>query len=238
MAKGNGRETADTVIAAYARASDPVRVSKPIDELVGGTQRKLTRKASQGLWTVAGSGFGKGALMAAAVIVGGMSLAMGGLAYADFSQYQQVVGISPQTIAQVANMSFVQGLWEGAKSGLLSLANGFGLTTLFAGGMLGAVAEVREHQSRIETQLAESRSLQRDLLRGVENLQQNGKAPELQPEQEHAPKQAEPQQETEEQTRRFSDRFAPRTLDTMPEVNYSARERDRRSGQGPQERLV
>lgn len=222
MAINNGSGSELEALAA-TQTPEIYSVGKGLDQIGTQATEAVAHKASSGFWNIAGSGFGKGALITAAMFVAGAALAVGSIAYADFVSYGSgtlVPGIPDALTLKLSPMSFAQGLWEGAKMGLVGLGNGFGLTALFAGGMVGAVADTRAQQNKLEAEIAEERSRTREAMRGIEQVRTTEVAPERQPQ----PEEIQP---------RFRDKFKPRCVDTMPEVSYCTRELDRRNETTP-----
>lgn len=245
----NGTGSAIEKLAAAQVPADPQPVDKQLAEMGNDTTQAVAGKLSDGFWSVAGSGFGKGALIVAAVVITGAALAMGGLAYADFAFTGQatplVPGLTDTFVVEMGKMSFAQGLWEGAKMGAASLLNGFGLAALTGGGLLGAVADTRAQQAKLQTELAEERSRTREAMRGLEQMrsgeQEHGMKPaeavtHVQVEAQMAQPAAAPQPiqpqdhfAAAQERPRFRDRFTPRCVDTSPELSYCTRELDRRN---------
>ena len=113
--------------------------------------RKLWKK----VMTFAASGFGKGLIVTAAVvIIGGALIAAAGATMGLSS----VAGIPLMTETAAGMMPATAG--EAINAGLVAAGNflfgGGGLTTLAIGGTLGAVSNVRMHQNMLTADLARS----------------------------------------------------------------------------------
>lgn len=165
--------------AAYEGTSNTLveRVEGAYDRVVFGTGKKIWK----GMVAVAASGFGKGVLIAAAaLIIGGAVLAA---ASADAGLFGYAVS-SFDGISTLIPGTTEQALVEGASHGFGTLlTSGWGMAAMLAGGVLGAVADVRKEQNKISAQQAA------DLAAGyaAAREQQPAQAPEQTVKQETTP---------------------------------------------------
>lgn len=119
-----------------------------------------------GIGQVAASGFGKGVILTALVMVA---------ATAALAAFAGPAGLL--TVGGAAVPTVEAGLAEGVGMGLSFLTSGFGLMTMALGGMAGAFMDARKHQSKIDAREAEILAKQYEISR----QQQRGLAPEQAP---------------------------------------------------------
>lgn len=123
----------------------PDRVKEKIDGAVYGGLSQIWR----GMVKVAASGFGKGVLLTAAIVIGGAAVAWGLVAGAGAL-------VSASGVAATADT----GLMLGASKAVGFLLSGLGAATLAIGGAFGAIADVKKHQGRINEEVARTQAMQ------------------------------------------------------------------------------
>ncbi len=130
----------------------PDKVKDAVDNAVYSGFGKLWR----GFVQVAASGFGKGVLLTAAVVIAGAAVAFGFQAGAG-TLLSEVTGVSP-TVAT--------GFEIGARKAIAFLfGSGLGFATLGVGGALGAVADMKKHNDRINEDMAKVQAKQFEMAR-------------------------------------------------------------------------
>lgn len=117
-----------------------------VQELMNEGAKKVGKGLWRGIVQVAAGGFGKGVLIAAAIILVGAALTFG---------VGWVEAAAP----------FTQGLSAGLSVGGQALTHPIGLIALAIGGTIGAVTETRAHQSRITAEIAQAEAASYQALR-------------------------------------------------------------------------
>ncbi len=144
----------------------PDRVKEAVDNKVYSGISKVWR----GMLQVASSGFGKGLLLTAAIVLGVAALVTGSMAYAG------MIDIGNGVLA-----TFDTGVKIGINNAIGFLKSGFGLATLGIGGALGAVADVRKHQNKMSAEAAQAEARQLEIARALQQ------APDVTTQQQPAP---------------------------------------------------
>ncbi len=130
----------------------PDRVKETIDNAVLSGFSKLWR----GMVQVAASGFGKGVLLAAVVVIGAVAVAHGFMAGAD------MMSMGASSVSPTVGT----GLEIGAREAVAFLFDsGLGYATLGMGGAFGAIADVMKHKNRITEEIARSQAKQFEVAR-------------------------------------------------------------------------
>ena len=150
----------DALLSRATKQTPPEAINEHLDHATDMAAKAVGRSA---LATVA-SGFGKGLLLTALAVMGGMAL-FGGLA--------ATAGPDMLIVGGEAVTSFAGGLVAGAMKGLSILLQGAGPVALLAGGTLGAVMETRSRQNEISAEMAQLQAQNFALAR-----QLGGKGPE------------------------------------------------------------
>lgn len=128
----------------------------------------ITKRLWKGALKIAASGFGKGVLVIAAVILG-------------------VTALETGFVASTGGMAFAGGAIAGLEKGLLLLGQAPGLVAMAIGGVLGAASDLRRHFNHINAETAEAEAQRYAVLRELQ-----AKARDQQPEQQPAVTEQEP----------------------------------------------
>jgi len=201
-------------------ANPPKSIGKRLNQAMSRTATSHAHKASRTFWSAAGTGFGKGALIVAGIVLLG-AMTIGAL-----------TGVSPEfdpsvPLGLAESQSFGAGLTTGLMSGIDFLLRGAGLATMIVGGTIGAVADVRARQNDIELEMAQQNHKIRETTQALDlanapQLQQSAALTTPAAQVEHVAPEPQPQRP------HFANAFERRCADT-PELSYCARELDRRS---------
>lgn len=133
--------------------------------------RGIGRKIRDSVVAVATSGFGKGVLIAAAVILGGFALSYGVAAATGALTLHYALG-------STAAATVSQGIMAGLNAGLQFITNGtaaahgMGLAILAGAGILGSVSDLMHRQNRLRAQTASLLAKQQEIDRALALQQQ------------------------------------------------------------------
>jgi hypothetical protein len=130
-------------------------------EKAGEATDAVGRKLKRGLAQVAVSGFGKGALLTAGVLIAGAAIAFG------FGAYAGEITTAGGTLATVE-----QGLLIGVSYAMRILTSGYGLIAMAIGGTLGAVSDTRKHQNKITAEVARAEAIEFARLRELQQVKE------------------------------------------------------------------
>lgn len=132
----------DTRIVQNAKKIQNVGWDRPDTGIPDQLQVAIDKKVSsglskvwQGILSVAASGFGKGVLLTAGILLAGAMIGNGATAFID--------GVSVNT-----------GVMQGVAKATSFLTSGFGIVTLLAGGALGSVSDTQRYQDRLTHDMA------------------------------------------------------------------------------------
>lgn len=208
--------------------TQPGNIGKKLNSTLNRSVTAGAKRASRGFWAATGTGFGKGALLVAGIVL------LGAMTFGALS------GTSPAfdptiPLGMAETQGFGAGLVSGLGAGINFLLQGPGLVLMAMGGTVGAVADVRTRQNEIETQVAQQISMTRETARDLEQVQEMGLVPD--PDMPHlhqqrptpAPQHHEQSQHPTQEQPHFRDAFAKRNVDTMPDISYRSRELERRA---------
>jgi len=142
--------------------------------------KTLGKSLWQGTLKVAASGFGKGVLIAAGIILLGGALVFGfSAATGAITVGSALLGATQATAVEAIAIGIPEGIAMGlSQAGNLIFSAG-GLGLLGFGGMIGAVSDVRKHQHKLTAEMARAESeayaMEREqgLVREVRRIKEN-----------------------------------------------------------------
>lgn len=147
----------------------PDLVKIKYDQAVHSAGRKVWKTTQQ----VAASGFGKGALIMAGVVLLGLAIAFGFGAYAG--------ALTVPSVAGMVNATVGQGIGIGLSQAGNLLIHPIGWLLMAAGGAVGAVIDVRKHHNRMNAEIARTQAEQYARIRELKELQELGVAQTVAP---------------------------------------------------------
>lgn len=162
--------------AAYSTHVDEGGLSDLIKERYDSAVRNAGKRVWRGMMAVAASGFGKGVMLTALVIVAASALLAG--AGVDAGNLFNLVGTD---LASAVPMTMEQGIGLGINRGISTLFQGIGMAAMAFGGALGAIADVRKRQNRISEDVARQQAMNYELARQQHIAQEQQVQPDVPP---------------------------------------------------------